>query len=194
MATTASYVISAVGLEPTVNILPGVEETTWRTRGLDHRHYRAKLQQLLPRASEQGRRTIELYDMHRLLVRECQHTLRRIRRLTGDREWDITDLPFLEGTTKLQYTTLVEVVTELSYSLDQLRTHRRLIRSEGFLQPEVPSALATILRESGSGGRHHLPEETTGGAKATKNLLPTLIHDLMCATRDEAPSDPGRSE
>jgi hypothetical protein len=147
--------ISAVGHEPTVKILPGVEETTWRARGWLLGALAPSYRTFSPRSWQEGRHAIELYDMHRLLVNECQQTIRRIRRLAGDRELDVADFPLLEGTTKLQHTTLVEVVAELSYSLDQLRTHRRHIQSEGYLLPDAPSVLTTMLRESDSGGRHH---------------------------------------
>jgi transcriptional regulator with XRE-family HTH domain len=190
-----TLLISAVGLEPTVNILPGVEETTWRTRGWILGALAPNYSMFSPKAWQQGRRAIELYDMHRLLVNECQQVIRRIRRLTGDRGLDVSDFPTLEGTAKLQRTDLIEVVLELSYSLDRLRTHRNHIRSEGYLAPEMPSSLAVMLRESEPSGRHHRqePEVAPTGREPNESerLLPPIIHDLMRVVRDEPRSESG---
>jgi transcriptional regulator with XRE-family HTH domain len=190
--------IAAVGHEAHVQILPGVEETTWRARGWILGALAPSYNNFSPRSWQQGRRAIELYDMHRLLVNECQQVLRRVRRLAGDRELDVTDFPFLEGTSKLQLTTLTETVVELSYSLDQLRTHRNHIRSEGYLAPQVPSSLAIMLRESESGGRHHRQESDVASGdteqSADERLLPPIIHDLMRTVRDEPRSELGEPQ
>jgi transcriptional regulator with XRE-family HTH domain len=190
--------ISAVGLESTVNILPGIEETTWRTRGWILGALAPSYGTFSSKAWEQGRRAIELYDMHRLLVNECQQVLRRIRRLAGDREFDITDFPLLESTAKLQHTTLVDVAAELSYSLDQLRTHRRHIQAEGFLLPEMPSVLAAMLRESDSGGRHYRLGDTSDAREddpsRREERARAVIFELMRALYGETPPGAGLPE
>jgi hypothetical protein len=188
--------IAAVGYEERVELLPGVEETAWRARGWILGALAPNYSTFSPRGWQEGRRAIELYDMHRLLVNECQQVLRRIRRLTGDRDLDISDFPLLEGTSILQRTTLAETVVELSYSLDQLRTHRSHIRSEGYVLPEVPSTMAIMLRESEPGGRHHRQEPRVTPREESQSgnekLLAPLIYDLMQAMRDEPRS--GRRE
>jgi transcriptional regulator with XRE-family HTH domain len=190
--------IAAVGHEAHVQILPGVEETTWRARGWILGALAPSYNNFSPRSWQQGRRAIELYDMHRLLVNECQQVLRRIRRLSGDRELDITDLPLLDDTAKLQHTTLVDVAAELSYGLDQLRTHRRHIQSEGFLLPEMPSVLAAMLRESDSGGRHYRQGDAfdvrEDDPSRREEQARAVIYELMRAIYDEPSPGTGSPE
>jgi len=180
--------VAAVGHEASVTILPDVGETTWRARGWILGALAPNYSTFSPRSWQEGRHAIELFDIHRLLVTECQQIFRRIRRVAGDRELDITDFPLLEGTSTLQRQALAETVLELVYSLDKLRDHRARIQAEGFALPELPHAVALLLRESGSAGRHHhneTPLETEGPSESQQDsLLPPVIHDLLVAARE----------
>ncbi|BCJ70706.1 hypothetical protein CS0771_02500 [Catellatospora sp. IY07-71] len=179
-----TMLLTAVGREEAVEILPDVEVPPWLGRGwiLGARHPDYKS---FSRANWQdARRAIALYDIHRLLVLEHQQIQTRIKRLTehdglsSDQSTLFGDGP--QGRTSL----LNHAAQEFAYSLDRIRQHRRLIQAEGFLLPTLPPGLAVSVRGSESTGRHHAEDPASDGDSATAGddldrLLAPILYDRL---------------
>jgi transcriptional regulator with XRE-family HTH domain len=148
--------LADIGHEDTVEILPGRESTAWLARGwilgaADPVRYE-------PRNDERwraARRSIVLYDIHKLLVREHQQMRRRLKPLieraglrgVGEDPAEVAEADSMLATALL----------EIDYSLNRIREHRELIRSEGFLEPALPTEVSSEMRASSQVGRHHAP-------------------------------------
>lgn len=159
--------IADLGRENVVEILPDVSVSTWLARGwilgaADPVGYET----LNTSRWLEARRSIVLYDIHKLLVREHQQTRLRIKRVAeqmGSRV-DRGDLVLAADEDSLLSTAL----SELAYSLDRIRSHRELIQKEGFLLPALPSDIAAELLDASPTGRHHT--EQSGIKDAAKIL------------------------
>lgn len=165
--------IAPVGRERDLEVLPGTPATPWRVRGWIHGAVELQYQGSSAALWQQSRRAIALYDIHRLLVREHQQIKRRIKRLAEQEHLDVGDMT--PDDLQLARGPLAEFATELGYSLDRLRTHRSLIRSEGFELPDLPPDIAVALRETAPTGRHHrtTPDDGADG------LMPPLVYQHL---------------
>jgi transcriptional regulator with XRE-family HTH domain len=183
-----TMLITAVGLEESIEILPTVSTTTWRARGWLLGAVHPDYSSFSLARWQEARRVIALYDVHRLLVREHQQITARIKRLTEHNELDAADAVRLASSARQRRALLNDVVNELAYSMDRIRTHRNLIRNEGFLLPSLPPGLASLLKETDSTGRHHLPgaDDTDGPTEletttdpTEDQLLPALLFEYL---------------
>jgi hypothetical protein len=125
-------------------------------------------------AWQHSKRAIVLYDIHRLLVREHQQIERRIKRLADSEHLGITEI--IADAQRLTGGALVDAITELTYSLDRLRRHRRLIRSEQFERPDLPPSIAVALQEAPPAGRHSRKTDEVD------DQLPAVFYDELRAT------------
>ena len=144
--------IAPVGRRREAEVLPGLRLSTWRIRGWIHGVVEPEYQGFSAAGWQNSRRAIVLYDIHRLLVREHQQIVRRIKRLADSEHLGITEI--IADAQRLTGGALVDAITELTYSLDRLRRHRSLIRSEHFELPDLPPSIAVALQEAPPAGRH----------------------------------------
>jgi len=178
--------IAPVGRESTLEVLPRTPATPWRARGWIHGAIELRYQGSSAPLWQQSRRAITLYDVHRLLVREHQQIALRIKRLADQEHLDVGDMA--PDDLRLSRGPLADFVDELAYSLDRLRNHRALIRSEGFELPELPPDLAVALKETTPVGRHHRARDSD----ASYQLLPPVVYQQLESSRPlPVPENPG---
>jgi transcriptional regulator with XRE-family HTH domain len=175
--------IAPVGRRREVEILPGLRLSAWRSRGWIHGAVEPEYGGFSAAAWQQSRRAIVLYDVHRLLVREHQQIERRIKRQADSEHLGITEI--VADAQGLTEGALVDALTELTYSLDRLRRHRSLIRSERFALPDLPPSIAVALQEAPPAGRHSRKTEEAD------DQLPAVFYDELRASRPMLGDDEG---
>jgi hypothetical protein len=166
--------VAPVGGRREAEVLPGLRLSTWRIRGWVHGVVEPEYQGFSGAAWQHSRRAIVLYDIHRLLVREHQQIERRIKRLADSEHLGITEI--IADVKRVTGDVLVDAITELTYSLDRLRRHRSLIRSEQFELPDLPPSIDVALQDAPSAGRHN--RKTAG----VDDQLPAVFYDELRAT------------
>ncbi|MGI5247501.1 helix-turn-helix domain-containing protein [Dactylosporangium sp. CA-139066] len=135
--------LTPVGQVKNLRILPEVESSPWFSRGWIIGARLVEYAGSNVQKWRDGRRAVALYDVHRTLVQQYAEIQSRIRRVA-----DQTQLASATGVDRTgQQRFLQALVNELARSLHALRTHRQLIEREGFLVPEVPPGLTTLLSE-----------------------------------------------
>ncbi|MEV0006406.1 helix-turn-helix transcriptional regulator [Micromonospora sp. NPDC050980] len=137
--------LTPVGRINTMRILPGLDAPPWLSRGwiigarlIDYTE--SSLQRW-----REGRRSVVLYDVHRTLVQQYAEVQTRIRRIAADQAHTAPGTSGEQAGRQQRY--LQVLVNDLARGLHVLRTHRRTIEQEGFLVPDLPPALTTLLRE-----------------------------------------------
>lgn len=186
--------ITAVGREETTEILPGVEYSTWKSRGWILGSLAPDYATYSDAQWQKARRAIVLYDIHRLLVREHQQIRYRIKQLTEN-----NDAPTVSSRVRIRRSFIADMVQELAYSVDRIREHRNLIKKEGFLLPELPPGVATLVREVTVTGRHHLLDEPDAPVadepdEDEPELLPPLLYNELLSHSQDTEEPPGMSE
>ncbi|GAA1410625.1 hypothetical protein GCM10009662_49660 [Catellatospora coxensis] len=177
-----TMLVTPIGLQEAMEVLPGIEVPPWLGRGwiLGARH--PDYETFSHAGWQDGRRAIALYDIHRLLVQEHRRIQDRIKRLTENDSLDGDDLGLFEDSRRGRTTLLHHAVQELAYSLDRIRQHRRLIEAEGFLLPVLPPGLSVDVRGSESTGRHHADETSATDVPPqvpASTLLPPVLFDEL---------------
>jgi transcriptional regulator with XRE-family HTH domain len=190
-----TMLVTPVGIESSVEILPGVQVSPWKARGwiLGARHPDYATFSLAN--WENSRRAIVLYDVHRILVSEQQHIQHRVRRLTEHYQLEIGDVfDWPEGENQ-RPNMLKHAVQELVYSLDRIRKHRQLIANEGLQLPDLAPGLAVLLRET-EDANDERSQELESRPTLAGEALPSFIFDLIRSTTqsrrgilDEGPAD-----
>lgn len=175
--------IAPVGREREIEVLPATRTTPWQVRGWIHGAVEPNYQGYSATMWQQSRRAIALYDIHRLLVREHQQIQRRIQQLADQEHLVVGDVA--PDDLRLGPGPLADFVNELAYSLDRLRTHRGLIKSEGFQLPELPPGISAALKETAPSGRHR---QATGDDQ-DDHLLPPLVYQELMASRPDLGGD-----
>ncbi|MFI5851566.1 helix-turn-helix domain-containing protein [Micromonospora chalcea] len=175
--------IAPVGRERDIEVLPETRTTPWHVRGWIHGAVEPNYEGFSATMWQQSRRAIALYDIHRLLVREHQQIERRIQQLADQEHLVVGDIT--SDDLRLSRGPLADFVAELAYSLDRLRVHRGLIKSEGFQLPELPPSISVALKETAPSGRHR---------QATRDdqddhLLPPLFYQELMASRPSRDDD-----
>ncbi|WP_238011563.1 helix-turn-helix transcriptional regulator [Dactylosporangium sp. AC04546] len=160
--------LTPVGRVQNLRILPDVESTPWFSRGWI---IGARLVDYAGSSVQKwrdGRRVVALYDVHRTLVQQYVQVQARIRR--------IADQTQLAARTALDHERFLQaLVNELARSLHALRTHRQLIEREGFLIPELPPALTTLLNEVEVPDQEEQAPEDWGNALADQSAAEELL-------------------
>jgi hypothetical protein len=178
--------ITAVGQDDSVEILPNLEISTWKARGWILGAVPPPQRSFSLANWQEARRAIALYDIHRLLVKEHQQIQARISRLAEQDPFGAGNAEELASSSRRRQIALTDAVSELAYSIDRLRTHRNLIKAEGFLLPEISPTLSSALRESESTGRHASDRDVENGDTSSTravlhsdDLLPPLLYEQM---------------
>ncbi|MFF5230320.1 helix-turn-helix domain-containing protein [Dactylosporangium sp. NPDC000521] len=137
--------ITPIGVSDSMEILPDVTVSPWLARGwiMGTRPIEFTGSSLV--TWRDSRRSIVLYDIHRLLVQEYLEIQGRIKRVSSRTDGAADYGVFRGGEDRQSY--LQALVRDLARSLHSLRTHRMTIESEGFVAPDLPLALQTLLRE-----------------------------------------------
>ncbi len=175
--------IAPVGREREVEMLPGTQTPSWQVRGWIHGAAEPNYAGFSAAKWQQSRRAIALYDIHRLLVREHQQIERRIKQLVDQEHFAVDDM--VADDLRLSRGPLADFVNEFAYSLDRLRVHRSLIKSEGFDLPDLPPNIAMALKEIAPSGRHRrAPNDET-----TDELLPPVVYHEMSSSRPRLTDD-----
>jgi transcriptional regulator with XRE-family HTH domain len=193
-----TILVTPVGRNESVEILPNLDLSSWRARGwilgARHPNYRT----FSVANWDEARRAIVLYDIHRMLVNEHHQIQNRIRRLTEGEHHPAFVAHALLGEPGQRNDMLTQAVQALVYSIDRLRQHRKVIAAERFVLPELSPAIAIMLRESESDRLRWL----TAGALQNEphdpddEMIPALLFDLIRSTmrsRQNRPHD-GPSE
>jgi transcriptional regulator with XRE-family HTH domain len=173
--------ITAVGEQDHIELLPGLETTAWRGRGwlLGARH--------LPYSTfsladwDESRRAIVLYDIHRLLVREYQQIQHRIGRLSEQDIPTSDEVEAMETLYRRRRAALSNAIRDLVDSIDRLRAHRGLIQAEGYLLPELSPAIATMVRAAGRDGDDEV-------STRSHDALTAVLHEMVRTILPDPPS------
>ncbi|WP_327041348.1 helix-turn-helix domain-containing protein [Micromonospora ureilytica] len=175
--------IAPVGRESDIEMLPTTRTAPWHVRGWIHGAVEPNYPGFSPTMWQQSRRAITLYDIHRLLVREHQQIQRRIQQL-ADQEHLVVD-EITSDDLRLSRGPLAEFLTELAYSFDRLRTHRGLIKAEGFRLPDLPPSISAAMKETAPSGRHRQASKDDQDDR----LLPPLVYQELIASRPDLGGD-----
>ena len=176
--------VAPVGRARAQEVLPGVQTSPWRARGWIHGAVEPEYPGFSAALWQQSRRVIALYDVHRLLVREHQQLERRIKQLAEQEHLLIDEVT--PNDLRLTSGILADFVTELAYSVDRIRTHRNLIKSEGYELPELPPSISMALKETTSIGRHHRTAD-----QPADDLLPPIVYEQLKKSRPDDGRGPG---
>jgi transcriptional regulator with XRE-family HTH domain len=166
--------VAPVGRKRYVQLLPEVVATSWEARGWIHGATEPQYSGASAVHWQESRRAVILFDMHRLLVREHEQIERRVQRFSESSPGAPGDM--IAEIFRRERGSVEEYVTELVYSLDRIKQHRRLMQSEGYDLPELPPRLAIRLRERTQAGRHHFDGQVE---QPDSSLLPAVLyHEL----------------
>jgi transcriptional regulator with XRE-family HTH domain len=138
--------LTPIGVDETMELLPEVVVSPWLARGWIMGTRPIEFAGGSLTNWRDSRRAIALYDIHRLLVQEYLAIQGRIKRATSRTDGAATDYGVFRGVEDRQ-SYLQALVRDLARSLHSLRVHRMTIETEGFTVPELPPALQTLLRE-----------------------------------------------
>jgi transcriptional regulator with XRE-family HTH domain len=178
---------AALGYEREVEVLPELRVAPWEARGWFHGAIDPPYEGCDVNAWQESRRVIALYDVHRLLVRELRQVENRVKRIADQDQLAAHDI--VAGDILARTGSLADAATEFVYSIDRLRSHRRLIASEGFLLPNLPPDIAVRMAEEG-GGRHRRAADQV----PTRRAEPPVLFDQLRSKLPKLDHDPASLE
>ena len=137
--------IAPVGIEDSVEILPEVASSPWRTRGwlmgarpVDYDGFAVV---------EWNDATVatKLFDKHRLLVRSYEQATLRLQELDGDRMDLYPDAQWPDEDLKQRHRIRALMLRQLASYLEQIRAQRHEIVQRGFKLPALPPEVEADL-------------------------------------------------
>jgi hypothetical protein len=135
--------LAPVGKVSVMEILPGVDISPWEVRGWIHGALAAPY---YPQSHEnwvQAQSVLSQFEAHRSLVRRFDNVQRRIRTLADDLTQSRKSTP--DEIRTLITERIVLITRDMASTVNELIAHRRRMRSQGYLVPELPSELRELI-------------------------------------------------
>lgn len=195
-----AILIAPVGRVESLPILPSWTTSPWMARGwMNGAAVHPDYDSFSMVNWQEARQAIVLYDIHRALVREYYQLQNRLKRVAERGGAEATHPAARVEGEHLLRRMITDVVSELVYGIDRIRTHRSLIRSEGFVLPDLPAELTTLLREpvgagEPSGALAEGSSESRSNIERTDvNELASFLYDLTRPRDDQSEDTDGAS-
>jgi len=144
--------IAPVGIEDSVEILPEVDSSPWRTRGWLMGAVPVQYKGFAVVEWNDATVATKLFDKHRLLVRSYEQATLRLQELDGDRMDLYPDAQWPDEELQQRRRIRALMLRQLASYLEQIRAQRHEIEQRGLklpaLPPEVEADLATQRADS----------------------------------------------
>ncbi|MFC7483383.1 helix-turn-helix domain-containing protein [Luedemannella flava] len=136
--------LAPLGRSESVEVLPDIGATPWQVRGWVHGAFVPPYEGLSYERWRYAQIILGLHDVHRALVKRYMNAEERLRLIARS----LPDLMAVESPDEAVATVMRRyriVAQDLAGSLNELRDHRNSMEEDGFLLPELPSAIEEAL-------------------------------------------------